>query len=545
MDVTALRTQQAQAPLRASASRASNPNAILSQYKPTGASAATARQDGLSAGVNASHKMAQTDLPKLQKYAGEFAAAGKKYGVPPALLAAIASRESRGGSALDSHGNGDGGNGYGLMQVDRRSHTPVGGPFSQANINQGASILKGMLNQVKASHPGWSAAQQLRGAVAAYNSGAGNVQTVKGMDVGTTGNDYSNDVWARAQQLAPHFGGSAGASSGTSGASSSGGASASGALQEGSHGTAVKTLQEQLHKLGFATGKADGTFGPQTKAAVEKFQGKHHLESDGVVGPKTEAALKKALASHAHSTKPSDSFDPGGSKPASKWKPAPSLAEVQKDGKQLQQGMEGGAVKHVQNLLGIPADGKYGPATKKAVAGFQHSAHLGAGSGSVDAKTLAALEKAQRSTGVDGISAKGRQQMQQLLNIAQRDSAGKRPDGYCLKHVGDYLDQTSYGKIGHGGAPRFPLAHNLGDWLNQNHDAVGIKKLNIDNPYKAPPGSIVVVRAGTPGTHNPVAGDIVVVGKNGHFYNGGEMGYGGSQNFPKGNNYVIGVFAPA
>ena len=335
-------------------------------------------------------------------------------------------------------------------------------------------------------------------------------------------------------------------SSGTSGSSSSGGSSAAQTLQEGSHGSAVKTLQEQLHKLGFATGKADGTFGPQTQSAVKQFQQKHHLENDGVVGPQTESALKKALASRSHSTKPTDGFDPG-SKPTSKWKPAPSLAEVKKDDQHLQKGMAGPAVKHVQDLLGIPADGKYGPATQKAVADFQHSAHLdsGPGVGSVGAKTLAALEKAQRSTGVDGISAKGRQQMQELLNIAQRNSAGKRPDGLCLKHVGDYLDQTTYGKIGHGGAPRFPLAHNLGDWLNQHHTEVGIKKLNIDNPYKAPPGSIVVVRAGTPGTHHPTAGDIVVVGKNGHFYNGGEMGYGGSQNFPKGNNYVIGVFAPA
>jgi peptidoglycan hydrolase-like protein with peptidoglycan-binding domain len=182
-------------------------NAILSKYKPTGASAATARQDGLSAGPAASAKMAKNDLARLKPYKAQFEAAGKKYGVPPALLAAIASRESRGGAALDSRGYGDAGNGFGLMQVDKRSHTLKGGPYSAEHINQAAGILKSYLTSVKKSHPSWPPEQQLRGAVAAYNSGPGNVQTIAGMDRGTTGNDYSNDVWARAQTLAPNFGG--------------------------------------------------------------------------------------------------------------------------------------------------------------------------------------------------------------------------------------------------------------------------------------------------------------------------------------------------
>jgi len=101
------------------------------------------------------------------------------------------------------------------------------------------------------------------------------------------------------------------------------------------------------------------------------------------------------------------------------------------------------------------------------------------------------------------------------------------------------------GKIGNGKSPRFPLARNYGDWLNKNHKSLGMKKLNIDNPYNAPPGAIVVVRPGTPGTRHKTAGDIVVVGKNGHFYNGGEMGYRGPKNFPPGNKHVIGIFVPA
>src|SRR5207247_567912 len=74
---------------------------------------------------------------------------------------------------------------------------------------------------------------------------------------------------------------------------------------------------------------------------------------------------------------------------------------------------------------------------------------------------------------------------------------------------------------------------------------LGLKKLNLTNPYKAPPGAIIVVRAGTPGTHHPFAGDIVVKGPGNHFYNDGEMGYGGSQNFPPGNRHVLGIYVPA
>ncbi len=37
------------------------------------------------------------------------------------------------------------------------------------------------------------------GGISAYNAGAKNVQTYERMDIGTTGDDYANDVVARAQ----------------------------------------------------------------------------------------------------------------------------------------------------------------------------------------------------------------------------------------------------------------------------------------------------------------------------------------------------------
>jgi len=69
---------------------------VLKQVPTTAASAITARQDGLQA----SQKMADKDLPQVKQYAERFHSAAAKYGIPSALLAAIASRESRCGKVL-------------------------------------------------------------------------------------------------------------------------------------------------------------------------------------------------------------------------------------------------------------------------------------------------------------------------------------------------------------------------------------------------------------------------------------------------------------
>ncbi|CAM5077892.1 unnamed protein product [Eretmochelys imbricata] len=39
----------------------------------------------------------------------------------------------------------------------------------------------------------------VRGGISAYNAGIRNVKTYSKMDIGTTGNDYANDVVARAK----------------------------------------------------------------------------------------------------------------------------------------------------------------------------------------------------------------------------------------------------------------------------------------------------------------------------------------------------------
>ena len=48
-------------------------------------------------------------------------------------------------------------------------------------------------------------------------------------------------------------------------------------LQEGDTGAQVKRLQQALIHFGFLTEKADGSFGPLTKTAVEQFQSANGL----------------------------------------------------------------------------------------------------------------------------------------------------------------------------------------------------------------------------------------------------------------------------
>lgn len=71
-------------------------------------------------------------------------------------------------------------------------------------------------------------------------------------------------------------------------------------IKQGSRGPAVVALQEALSDRGYFADKADGVFGPLTRAAVVAFQTDSGLTPDGVAGPKTLEALRApAKASRA------------------------------------------------------------------------------------------------------------------------------------------------------------------------------------------------------------------------------------------------------
>jgi soluble lytic murein transglycosylase-like protein len=147
-----------------------------------------------------------------EKYKADAEKLGAKYGVPPAMVLGIMSKESDFGTTLDANGRGDNGHGFGIMQVDDRSHDAVGGPRSYEHMDQAMGIFDSSRKQVAAAHPDWTESQVLAGSLVAYNSGPGNVGTQPSdaagwasMDRGTTGNDYSRDTWARSQWFADNL----------------------------------------------------------------------------------------------------------------------------------------------------------------------------------------------------------------------------------------------------------------------------------------------------------------------------------------------------
>ena len=125
-------------------------------------------------------------------------------------------------------------------------------------------------------------------------------------------------------------------------------------LKRGMVGAPVKRLQE---KLGI---DADGIFGGGTKQAVMDFQKANGLAVDGIAGPDTFTAM--------------------------------DLHELVL----LRVGSRGSAVKAMQEDLGIDADGRFGPGTKKAVIAFQEANGLVA-DGMAGPKTLAKLGSFQTS----------------------------------------------------------------------------------------------------------------------------------------------------
>ena len=147
----------------------------------------------------------------------------------------------------------------------------------------------------------------------------------------------------------------------------------------GMMGTDVKDLQEQLTRLGYDCGKADGIYGSDTFRAVACFQEDHGLEVDGIAGRMTKAAIEEALASPKDQEPPAAAPDPADQTSAF-WLP------------DLQLGDKGPAVTLLQAALTIRGcdcgsqDGIFGPKTQAALNRYKESRQLAA-DGTVDRKT--------------------------------------------------------------------------------------------------------------------------------------------------------------
>lgn len=111
-------------------------------------------------------------------------------------------------------------------------------------------------------------------------------------------------------------------------------------LKSGSKGADVRSAQQLLTAQGY-TVAADSSFGPNTRAAVIRFQKARSLAADGVIGPNTWSKLIKVVKS----------------------------------------GSSGQAVKAAQTQLnvygyGLAVDGGFGTKTKSATVAFQKNHHL-------------------------------------------------------------------------------------------------------------------------------------------------------------------------
>lgn len=138
-------------------------------------------------------------------------------------------------------------------------------------------------------------------------------------------------------------------------------------LSNGSSGSAVRTLQEKLKKLGFYNGNVDGSFGDGTEAAVMAFQLQNNLTVDGKAGPATQRAL----------------YGTGSNSPVAY--------------SALRMGDTGSAVRNLQYTLyelgyyDGAIDGDYGQTTSDAVRAFQIQNKLSPVDGVAGSATLAKL----------------------------------------------------------------------------------------------------------------------------------------------------------
>lgn len=193
-------------------------------------------------------------------------------------------------------------------------------------------------------------------------------------------------------------------------------------LRQGSEGSEVKHLQQNLIGLGYLDGKADGSFGDITKDAVLAFQADYGLRTDGVAGNATQTALRNTVVRLQAELKdlgcaPGSADGYFGSKTSNAVKTfqswlgqnasgiAGGAVRSQIDsrssgmvsGTAVRKGSSGTQVRYLQMaLIGLgflsgSADGQYGPATSDAVSRYQAAYGL-TSDGSAGPKTMTSLK---------------------------------------------------------------------------------------------------------------------------------------------------------
>ncbi|MDQ3632684.1 MAG: peptidoglycan-binding protein [Actinomycetota bacterium] len=192
------------------------------------------------------------------------------------------------------------------------------------------------------------------------------------------------------------------------------------ALRVGASGPDVRELQKLLRQVGFEIKKVDGTFGPTTKKAVQRFQAARRLPTSGTVGKVTVAALREAAMGGAAKHLDTGGFDDtvGAGKTKSLGDRIP-----------VRRGMSGHDVKVLQDFLKrtgqkVSVDGEFGASTVTAVKGFEKKNTLSV-DGLVDADDIAVL-RGQAEAGKDAKAAPP------PLQLAPGDQATVGADGLAI-----------------------------------------------------------------------------------------------------------------
>uniref|UniRef100_A0A452RKN7 Lysozyme g2 n=1 Tax=Ursus americanus TaxID=9643 RepID=A0A452RKN7_URSAM len=116
----------------------------------------------MNCGIRGSEMFAEMDLRALKTYQILIKEVGLRYCVDPALIAAIISRESHGGTVLQD-GWDHRGLKFGLMQLDKKIHHPIGTWDSKEHLLQAVGILADKIKAIQKKFPTWSVAQHLKG----------------------------------------------------------------------------------------------------------------------------------------------------------------------------------------------------------------------------------------------------------------------------------------------------------------------------------------------------------------------------------------------
>lgn len=157
---------------------------------------------------------AQTRIKRAKTFLKDAIFFGSLFDLDPYLILGMIERESNFGASLDSDGWGDNGNAFGVLQVDKRFHKVVteGGPAGHKHFEQALGILNSNKILLPVMKSKWTKDEVIKGALVAYNSGLKNVVTQpsnadkwRRLDIGTTGNNYSQDIFDRMKFFRNHF----------------------------------------------------------------------------------------------------------------------------------------------------------------------------------------------------------------------------------------------------------------------------------------------------------------------------------------------------